>query len=93
MEVLGTTGRLTVSRPFNNVESSQVTFYPEEGKAQAVKYKKQELYLGEIEDMHAAILDGQPNYLTLQESRNHVKTLVALYEAARSGKIVTLTAV
>jgi predicted dehydrogenase len=44
--------------------------------------------LGEVEDMHEAILHGQPNYLTLAETRNHVKTVLALYESARTGRMV-----
>lgn len=88
VEVLGTAGRLTISRPFTNVEESQVLFHPPDGRPQKVKFAKQELYLGEVEDLHAAILDGQPTYLSLQESRDHVKTVLALYEAARSGRTV-----
>jgi len=40
--------------------------------------------------MHAAILDGTPNYLTLAETRDHVRTALALYESARTGQVVTL---
>ncbi len=40
--------------------------------------------------MHAAILDKTPSYLTLQETRNHIRTALALYESARSGKMVQL---
>jgi predicted dehydrogenase len=47
-----------------------------------------ELYLGEVEDMNAAVLDGKPNYLTLAESRNHVRTVLALYESAQNNSQV-----
>lgn len=40
-----------------------------------------ELYIGEIEDMQAAILDHVPNYVTLQESRDHIRTVQALYRS------------
>ena len=40
--------------------------------------------------MHAAILDGAPIYLTLAETRNHVKTVLALYESAQTGQFVRL---
>ena len=55
-----------------------------------IKVPKKELYLGEVEDMHAAILDGQSNYLTLAESRNHVRTALALYESAEKQTVVAL---
>jgi predicted dehydrogenase len=41
------------------------------------------LYNGEVEDMHDAILDGKPAYLSLAETRDHVRTLLALYQSAR----------
>ena len=44
--------------------------------------------------MNRAILHGTPLRLTLEETRNHVKTALALYELARtgaSGKGVVLT--
>ncbi len=48
------------------------------------------LYLGEIEDMQAAILDGKTNYLTPDETRNHVRTTLALYQSARDERVVRL---
>ena len=50
-----------------------------------VSVPEKELYLGEVQDMNRAILDGQKNYLTLAESRNHVRTALALYESAENG--------
>lgn len=82
-EVLGTEGRLFLNRPFVGVdEEARLLFYPPDGPPEAIDVPEKELYLGEIEDMHAAILDGAPNYLTLAETRNHVRTVLALYESA-----------
>ena len=47
-----------------------------------------DLYLGEVEDMHAAILDREPNYLSLEETRDHIKTVLALYRSAKLGRPV-----
>lgn len=47
-----------------------------------------ELYLGDVEDMPAAILDGAAPYLSLTETRHHVQTVLALYESARNGRVV-----
>jgi xylose dehydrogenase (NAD/NADP) len=91
-EVLGSGGRLTLNRPFVNVHepASQVIFYPADGPAEQLPGSDEYLYLGEVEDMHAAILDGAPNYLALTETRDHVRTVLALYESAKTGRVVAL---
>lgn len=90
LEIVGSEGRLHLTRPFTGVEDGVVTFYDEDGKAQVLDIPQQELYLGEVEDMHAAILDGKAPTISLQETRDHVRTALALYAAARSGQIVSL---
>jgi predicted dehydrogenase len=91
IEIFGTEGRLVLNRPFAELDQDRhLTFDPYQGKAQNIKVPEKELYLGEVEDMHAAILDGRPNYLTLAETRNHVRTALALYESAAKQAIVSL---
>jgi D-xylose 1-dehydrogenase (NADP+, D-xylono-1,5-lactone-forming) len=90
-EVFGTAGRLTLTRPFCAMEEGRyMTFYPLEGDPLEIPVPEVELYSGEVEDMHAAILDSAPPYLTLEETRNHVRTVLALYEAAQKGNTITL---
>jgi predicted dehydrogenase len=92
IEIAGTKGRLYINRPFSGMEGGQgvVAFHPDEGEPQVIPVPDKELYLGEVEDMHAAILDGNPNYLKLEETRDHVRTVLALYDSARTGKVVSL---
>lgn len=92
LEILGTDGRLESTRPFTGVDSAErrLTFFDSDGNAEEIPVPEEYLYLGEVEDMHSAILDGKPTYLTLAETRNHVKTVLALYESAKSGKTVHL---
>jgi predicted dehydrogenase len=90
-EVVGTAGRLVLDQPFTGQDENTVLrYFPLDGDLQQIPVPDEYLYLGEIEDMHAAILDGTPNYLTLDETRNHVRTVQALYQAARSQQIVHL---
>ncbi|MCP4357150.1 MAG: Gfo/Idh/MocA family oxidoreductase [Chloroflexi bacterium] len=89
-EILGTDGRLQITQPFTNVAKSQMIFYPHDGDPEHINVPEDHLYLGEVEDMHAAILDDKPNYLTLSETRRHVKTLLALYESAQKQQPVYL---
>jgi D-xylose 1-dehydrogenase (NADP+, D-xylono-1,5-lactone-forming) len=91
LEIIGTDGRLSLTRPFSDMDDNRrLLFYPNQGKAQEIPVPEQELYIGEVEDMHTAILDNAPCYLTLQETRNHIRTAVALYQSANTGKIVEL---
>lgn len=91
IEITGTEGRLYLTKPFVGMdEGRSLTFYPNEGQPEEIPVPEKELYLGEVEDMHAAILDGAPGYLRLEETRNHVKTVLALYESARKGTVVSI---
>jgi predicted dehydrogenase len=91
VEVVGTEGRLTLTRPFTGVEESQLRFHPASGdEPELIAVPEKSLYLGEVEDMHAAILDGADSYLSLQETRDHVRTVLALYESAQKQEVVEL---
>ncbi len=91
-EVVGSEGRLHLNRPFIGQEDHRctLTFIPKIGDSEDIPVPEVELYLGEVEDMNAAVLDRIPNYLTLEETRNHVKTVLALYESAKTGQVVHL---
>lgn len=92
-EIIGVEGRLTVSAPFLFAlegHPSQVIFHPAQGDPVEIAVPDEYLYQGEVENMHAAILDGAPPYLTLAETRNHVRTALALYQSASSGHPVRL---
>lgn len=90
IEIIGSKGRLTLSRPFVGLDDGrrQLLFHHPDDTIEEIPVPEKALYLGEVEDMHAAILDGTANYLTLAESRNHVRTALALYESARSGQVI-----
>lgn len=92
-EVQGANGRLHLTRPFNaiNAPDRQLQYFaPGQDTPEIISVPDEYLYLGEIEDMHDAILHDQPNYLSLAETRNHIKTILALYESAQKGKSVPL---
>jgi len=90
-EVIGTQGRLILNQPFvAKSEERKMIFHPSDGEPIEIPVPEKELYLGEVEDMHAAILDGVPNYLTLDETRDHIRTVTALYQAAQTNKVVHL---
>jgi len=91
VEVIGEEGYLAINRPFVGMDDDRrLVFHSREGKAQEIAVPEKELYLGEVEDMHAAILDGVPNYLSLHETREHVRTVLALYESASRSQVIKL---
>ena len=66
------------------------TFEDENGNQEEIPVPEVELYLGEVEDLQAAVLDGDEPYISLDETRDHVRTLLALYESAEQTKPVTI---
>jgi predicted dehydrogenase len=93
VSVMGTDGTIEITRPFIGMDDPGATslFHSADGTVQPIDVPQKDLYLGQVENMHAAILDGTPQYLTLTETRNHVKTALALYASAEAnGRLVTL---
>jgi predicted dehydrogenase len=91
MEIIGTMGRLYITRPFTNMNRKpEVIFTNHKNRVRKIRVPKKSLYLGEVEDMEAAILDNKPPLISLEESRNHIKTAIALYQSASSGEMVYL---
>jgi len=91
VEVLGTNGRLILNKPFKpQLTGNHFLFENENGAAEEIPLPEADLYLGEVEDLQAAILDGSAPYLTLEETRNHIRTLLALYESAGTNQPVGL---
>lgn len=92
LEAHGDKGRISLNRPFTQTEDKEreVVFTPADGQAGAINTPQMDPYFGEVDDMHAAILDGAPPLVTLDESRDHVRMATALLEAARTGQMVRL---
>lgn len=92
-EIVGTEGRLALDSPFVPGRDSNpyhLMFHPAEGEPRPFLFEEVYLYSGEVEDLHDAILDGKPPLISLAETRNHIRTVLALYESARTGAIVPL---
>jgi len=91
MEIIGQDGRLEITRPFNNItRAAKVLFTDSKDRTRKLKVPRKSLYLGEVEDLQAAILDGKKPLISLQETRNHVLTALALFQSARTGEAVKL---
>ena len=90
-EVLGSKGRLTMNEPFRiDRGDPHLMFHPRDEDPVELEVPAKELYAGEVEDMHAAILDGTKSYLSLDETRNHIRTILALIQSAELQQPVRL---
>ncbi|MCU0736084.1 MAG: Gfo/Idh/MocA family oxidoreductase [Methylotetracoccus sp.] len=92
-EILGTEGRLVLDSPFvpgRDGKPHHVTFYPAGDAPREMPFDELYLYQGEVEDLQDALLHGTPPFISLAETRNHIRTALALYESARTGVVVPL---
>lgn len=92
VEVLGTKGSVS-TRPFRpdaNYSGEATLLINRGDREEIVNVPNPPLYVGEVEDMHDAILNGKAPLVTLAETRNHIATICALYESAKTGQPVTL---
>ncbi|HSG44838.1 MAG TPA: Gfo/Idh/MocA family oxidoreductase [Anaerolineales bacterium] len=89
MEVVGSEATLSIPKPFKPGVKEQI-FITRDDKTEAIKIKGQELYLGEVEDIADAILEGKDTLISLRDSRENIAVISALLESARIGKPVTV---
>ncbi len=89
IEVVGSEGAITVPSPFKPGLEETITLYRED-KTEQIPIPRQELYIGEVEDMADCILTGKTPRVTLADSRANVAAIAALLESASSGKPVKL---
>lgn len=89
MEIVGTKGSIVVDTPFKPQTDNWIKINYGD-RLEAILSPGYDLYLGEIEDMENAVLNGQPQRVPLADSRANVATIVALLESARTGQVVRL---
>jgi xylose dehydrogenase (NAD/NADP) len=87
IEVVGSEASLLIRQPFK--PGLRETLILSRGeKSKTVRMPGQELYLGEVEDMADAILQGRPSRVSLADTWGNTAALVALLESARQGRPV-----
>ncbi|MCL5998221.1 MAG: Gfo/Idh/MocA family oxidoreductase [Chloroflexi bacterium] len=85
IEIVGSEATLSVPRPFKPNPVGQILLTRGDD-VQTIASDKEELYLGEVEDIASAILDGKSPRISLADSRANVATIVALLKSAREDK-------
>jgi xylose dehydrogenase (NAD/NADP) len=89
MEVVGDEATLIIPNPFTP-KTKEYLFLTKGGKTEKITIKAPGLYHGEVEDMADAVLLGKTQRISLADTRNNVKTILALYESSTSGKPISL---
>jgi D-xylose 1-dehydrogenase (NADP+, D-xylono-1,5-lactone-forming) len=89
IEIVGELGTLEIPVPFNPGKKTEVLL-TRDGKVKTIEIKGQREYLSEVEDMADAILLGKAPHISLADSRANVAAILALYQSAKSGKVVNL---
>lgn len=85
IELVGSEGIINVPAPFKPGLKNEIHLLRAD-RQETLKIKGQELYLGEVEDLCAAILEGKPPLIPPGDSRGNIATILALLESAKSGK-------
>ncbi len=75
--IQGSNGLLNISHPFNNVDFCKAYIQRDSG-IENLEVPRQYLYSGEVENIHDIILNGQSPHVTLDDSRNVLKTILNL---------------
>jgi xylose dehydrogenase (NAD/NADP) len=84
LEVLGNDGALTVPNPFRPGPVEALELERANGVERIEVPGSPMIFVRQVEDFEARILDGAPAVVTLAESRRTAATLAALYTSARS---------
>lgn len=90
LEVTGSRGTLRVANPFKPGVREYIDVEREDGRERIAVEGSPLLFLRQIEDFVAAVLDERPPAVSLRESRGNAAALSALHEAARTGQVVQL---
>jgi predicted dehydrogenase len=86
LEVLGSTGALTVPNPFKP-GPLEVLALEHSGRTRRIEVTGSPmLFVREVEDFEARLLDGAPAVVTLDESRRTASTIKALYASATENR-------
>ena len=87
--IVGTEKTVMIERPFTGVDVALngMTLLSPFGEMERVVVSDEHLYRGEIRAMNDAILDGTPLPIMLEQTRNHIETIVALYEASNDSNL------
>ena len=97
-QIIGTRGMLTVldhlsgaEWPGNSPEEGRLTFTGTDRNREVIRIPAVDAYEAEVKAMEACILDGANPVVSLDLSRSFLRSVLALYQSARTGQLVALS--
>jgi D-xylose 1-dehydrogenase (NADP+, D-xylono-1,5-lactone-forming) len=90
LEVLGSKASLRVAHPYKPEASETLRLVRASGVEEITISAPGPLYLGEVQDLEAAVLDGARPAVSLEDSRGNVAAIAALLRSAREKLTVEL---
>ena len=89
LELVGDKGSITLEKPFNPGLNNEIILINGNEK-RIITIPGEDLYLGEVENMADAILNGKATRMSLADSRNNVAVIKALLRSAHEGNSITM---
>jgi predicted dehydrogenase len=92
-QIVGSEGMIRIAEPWKphlSGRGSQLVFNRQDGAEETMTVPHKDPYLDEVEAMEACVLDGAEPVVTLSQSRDFLRTVLALYQSAETGQPVTL---
>jgi predicted dehydrogenase len=89
--IVGDAGILHISEPWKPGlagRDSVMTLTHRDGQVESITTPAVDPYLCEVQAMEACILDGAAPVVSLDQSRNFLRSVLALYQSASSGQVV-----
>ena len=91
--IVGDAGILEITEPWKpgaDGELSKVIFTGLDGEVETITFDPVNPYLCEVEAMESCVLDGAAPVVPLEQSREFLKSILATYESARTGSVVSI---
>jgi xylose dehydrogenase (NAD/NADP) len=91
--IVGSEGMVRISEPWKphlSGRGSQIVFSTKDDAEERITIPQSDPYLNEVEAMEACILDGAEPIVPLSLSRDLLRSVLALYESAETGRPVSL---
>jgi predicted dehydrogenase len=90
IEIVGSEASMVIPQPFNPGLEVEIQI-DRDGEIESIPMPRKELYIGEVEDMADVILNGSSPRVSMEDSRNNIKLILALLQSAELGKPVLLS--
>lgn len=84
MHISGSDGNIFIPAPFKPGADSRIKLQRGD-EVETITFPEQELYLGEVEDLASAVLDGTEPRISLADSRSNTEVILRLLDSARTG--------